>query len=110
LRARSAPAARAGVSRGHLQRALGYELKQAGLPFERERPIAVPYKDVQIPGQRVDLIVSNAVIVEVKAVTHFIPVHQAQLMSYLRTTGIRAGLLMNFNKMLLKEGLKRVVM
>jgi GxxExxY protein len=90
--------------------ALALELEAAGLPFERERPIVVRYRGTPIHGQRVDFIVANAVIVEVKSVARLDPVFQAKLISYLRTTGLRAGLLINFNASLLKEGVKRIVL
>jgi GxxExxY protein len=90
--------------------ALSMELSTKGIAFERERPIWVNYRGTPIPGQRVDFIVANSVIVEVKSVARLEPIFQAKLISYLRTTGLRAGLLINFNSMLLKEGLKRIVM
>jgi GxxExxY protein len=90
--------------------ALAYELALQDIPFDRERPLTVTYRDHEIRGQRVDLIVANAVVVEVKAANHLEPIFQAKLMSYLRTTGCRAGLLINFNSVLLKDGLKRVVL
>lgn len=99
-----------GFLEGIYVRALCHEFKCAGLPFERERAITVNYKGVAIPGQRVDLIVADAVLVEVKAVAGFDAVHHAQVLSYLRTTGLRVGLLMNFNVALLKHGLKRIVL
>ena len=86
------------------------ELAAKGIAFERERAIWVEYRGTRIPGQRVDLIVANSVIVEVKSVARLDPIFQAKLISYLRTTGMRTGLLMNFNSMLLKEGLKRIVL
>lgn len=89
--------------------ALAYELEARGLSFERERSIVVNYKDKRIAGQRVDLIVAGSVIVEVKAVAKLDPVFESKMISYLRTTGLRIGLLMNFNAMLLKDGLKRIV-
>ena len=89
--------------------ALAYELQSAGIPFERERAITVNYRELKIGGQRVDFIVSNSVILEIKAVSRLDPVFQAKLISYLRTTGIRAGLLINFNVPLLKEGITRIV-
>jgi len=70
----------------------------------------VTYRDRKIPGQRVDLIVGGAVIVEIKSVARLDPLFQAKLISYLRTTGLRAGLLVNFNSELLKDGLKRIVL
>ena len=99
-----------GFLEGIYMRALCYELECTGLPFERERSIVVAYRDIMIPGQRVDLIVGRAVVVEVKAVARLEPVHEAQVLSYLRTTRLRAGLLMNFNAALFKHGLKRMVL
>ena len=90
--------------------ALCLELTARGIPFERERSISVDYCGTLIPGQRVDLIVAGLVIVEVKAVVRFDPIFEAKLISYLRTAGLRAGLLVNFHEMLLKNGLKRVVL
>lgn len=90
--------------------ALAIELTDEGIPFERERPVVVRYRGRLIPGQRVDFIVSNTVILEIKAVAALDPIFQAKLISYLRTTGLRVGLLMNFNSRLLKEGIKRVVL
>lgn len=90
--------------------ALCLELAAAGIPFERERSIDVNYRGTLISGQRLDLLVSNLVIVEIKATMKSDPIFQAKLISYLRTTGVRAGLLINFNVPLLKEGVKRIVM
>ena len=89
--------------------ALGLELKAEGIPFERERSISVNYRGHAIGGQRVDFIVGNSVILEIKAVARLDPVFQAKLISYLRTTGLRVGLLMNFNTLLMKDGIKRLV-
>lgn len=90
--------------------ALSIELTDEGIPFERERPITVNYRGRQIPGQRVDFIVGSTVIVEIKAVARLDPVFQAKLISYMRTTGLRAGLLINFSSPLLKEGIRRFVL
>ena len=89
--------------------ALELELQAQGLAFERERPLLVAYKNHRIAGQRVDFIVEGQLILEIKAVARLDPVFQAKLISYLRTTGLRAGLLINFNSLLLKDGLKRIV-
>ena len=80
------------------------------IPFECERPIVVNYRGTAISGQRIDLIVGGEVIIEVKAVARIDPIFQAKLMSYLRTTKLRAGLLINFNVPLLKEGIQRIVL
>jgi len=90
--------------------ALCLELDARRLAFERERAVHVRYRDVDIPGQRIDLIVGGLIVVELKAVEQFHERHRAQLVSYLRTTGIRGGLLINFGARVLKDGLMRVVL
>ena len=89
--------------------ALALELELAGIPFDRERSVAVSYRGRLLGGQRVDFIVADAVILEIKAVNKLDPVFRAKLISYLRTTKLRAGLLINFNLPLLKEGIARIV-
>jgi GxxExxY protein len=69
----------------------------------------VHYKKWEIPGQTVDLIIEGIVLVELKAVPRLRPIHQRQVLSYLKTTGLHVGLLINFNVSLLKHGLQRVV-
>ena len=91
-------------------KALCIELDARGLPFEREKPIQVVYRGVPIRGQRIDLIIGGQVVVEVKAVAAIEPIHVAQVVSYLRTTGLRIGLLINFHERLLKDGIRRVVL
>ena len=86
------------------------ELQACGLPFELERSIAVAYRGVEIHGQRVDLIVASTVILELKAITRFDEIHRAKMISYLKTTGLRIGLLINFHVEYLPQGLKRVVL
>ena len=71
-------------------KALDYEMKVSGLVVEREKEILVPYKDIQIPGQRLDLLVAGRVIVELKAVESLAPIHEAQLISYLKATQLRS--------------------
>lgn len=90
--------------------AMEHELNLQGLPFERERSVVVRYKEKGIAGQRVDLIVAGQVIVEIKAVARLDPIFKAKVISYLRTTGLRAGLLINFNSSLLKDGVERIVL
>ena len=91
------------------KRAYLLELDSRKLKFESEKQILVQYKDWQIPGQTVDLIVEGIVLVELKAVPRLRPIHRRQTVSYLRTTGLRVGLLMNFNVLLFKHGLRRIV-
>ena len=89
--------------------ALCLEFDARHMVYERERPVHVRYRGVNIPGQRIDLIVQGVIVVELKAVEQFHDRHRAQLVSYLRTTGIRGGLLVNFGARVLKDGLLRVV-
>lgn len=92
------------------RKAMCIELEQRNLPYERERPIHVNYRGIQIPGQRVDLIINGHIVVELKAVVRLDEVHRAQLISYLRTTGLKGGLLINFRVRILKDGLRRIVL
>ena len=91
------------------RKAMCIELEALGLAFEEECSVYVTYRGIQIPGQRVDLIVQGLIVVELKAVTHFDQVHKAQLISYLKTTGLRGGLLINFRVPVLRDGIRRVV-
>jgi len=87
-----------------------YELTRLGLTFETEKHFPVIYEDITIPlGYRVDLLVENEVIVEIKSVETILPVHEAQLLSYLKLGKKRGGLLINFNVPRLKEGIRRRV-
>ena len=86
------------------------ELRASGLSLETQRPVPVSYKDVQIDCSfRVDLVVNGKVIVEVKSLAQVAPVHRAQILTYLVLTGCPAGLLINFNVPVLKDGLTRVL-
>lgn len=91
-------------------RAMRVEMAARGIAFECEREVHVVYRGVVLTGQRVDLVVRDCVIVEVKAVAAVEPIHIAQVLSYLKTTGLRMGLLINFNHRLLKDGLRRIVL
>lgn len=91
------------------RKAMAYELSSQGMQVEEEKEILVPYKDIQIPGQRLDLRVGGRIIVELKCVEQFAPIHQAQLISYLKATRLRLGLLINFKTQLVKDGIKRIV-
>jgi GxxExxY protein len=92
------------------RKAMYFELNRAGLSYQSEHAVSVKYREIEIPGQRVDLIVENLIVVELKAVVRFDDVHRAQLISYLRTTGLRGGLLINFHVRVLHSGLKRIVL
>ena len=88
---------------------LFYELRKSGLKVEKEKPLPLVYKEVKLDiGYRLDLIVEDKVIVELKAVEAITDVHLAQVLTYLKLSGCKLGLLMNFNVIRLVEGLKRV--
>ena len=90
---------------------LCYEVHEANLQFDADRPLPLHYKGVRIDcAYRADLIVASSVVVEVKAVERFDPVHEAQLLTYLRLKGKRVGLLINFNVPVLKDGIYRRVL
>ena len=90
---------------------LAHELKQRGIAFETEKPVPVRYKGVDLDaGYRIDLLVEKKVVVEVKSVEALAAIHEAQLMTYLRLGGYRLGMLMNFNTLAMRKGIRRIVM
>jgi len=89
--------------------ALCVELELAGLSFQRQSAVPVTYNNRPVGDCRLDLIVENSVVIEIKSVDRFDPVFEAQLLTYLKITGIKHGLLLNFNSRLLKDGIKRMV-
>jgi GxxExxY protein len=92
------------------ERILEYELKKAGLPVVRQVPVPVVYDQMQFEeGFRADMIVNGRVILELKSVEHTSPVHKKQLITYLKLTGLKLGLLINFGAPLTKDGINRLV-
>ena len=90
---------------------LAYELQQLGLSFERQKALPLIYKEAHLDqGYRIDLLMEQKVIVEIKVVEQIAPVHGAQVLSYLRFSGCKIGLLLNFNVKLLKDGIRRFIM
>jgi GxxExxY protein len=90
-------------------RAIAVELRCRGLGFEQQHRVDITYRDEVVSQHRLDLVVEQCVVVEVKAVRKLLPIHQAQLLSYLKASGHRVGLLMNFNVRLFVSGLQRFV-
>jgi GxxExxY protein len=90
--------------------ALCIELTSENLAFKRQIGIPLYYKGSLLSEHRPDLVICDAVIVEVKAIEHFERVHTAQLLTYLRITGLRVGLMLNFNTAVLKDGIRRFVL
>ena len=89
---------------------LYHELIDQGLKVERQKAVPVIWKDLKMEiGFRTDLIVENKVIIELKSVETIAPVHPKQLLTYLKVTGLKLGLLINFNKKLIKDGIIRIV-
>ena len=92
------------------QAALAYEFKQAGIPFEKEKALPVPYEDIILDvGFRCDFLVDGRVIVECKTVQEISAIDQAKLLNYLKIAKLQVGLLINFNVLLLKRGIRRMV-
>lgn len=88
-----------------------HELRKSDLRFESQKVLPVIYDDLKLEtGLRLDVVVEEAVILEFKAVEVLLPIHHAQVLTYLKLTGLRLGLLINFNTVLLKDGIKRVVL
>ena len=90
------------------EHALCIELETAGLTFTRQAGVPVIYKGELIAEHRPDLVIANQVVVEVKSVERFNPVFVAQMLTYLQITGLRVGLILNFNRGTMKDGIKRV--
>jgi GxxExxY protein len=99
-----------GLLESAYEECLAYELGSLGLRFEAQKPLPLIYKDVKLEcGFRLDLLVEEKVIVEIKAVDQILPIHYAQVHSYLKLSGCKVGLLINFNGKHLKHGIHRIV-
>ena len=86
------------------------ELELRNISFESQKPLPLEYKGVRLDcGYRLDLLVAGQVVVEIKSVEALAPIHEAQLLTYLRLTGVKIGLLINFNVVVLKSGIRRLV-
>lgn len=93
------------------QACLCRELTHSGLSFTQEVPLIVRYEDLRLgSAYRADIIVADQVLLELKSIEHILPVHEAQTLTYLRLSGCKVALLMNFNTVMLKDGLRRFVM
>ncbi|NLV45675.1 MAG: GxxExxY protein [Candidatus Hydrogenedentes bacterium] len=100
-----------GLLESAYEECLAYELKVAGLKYSRQLELPVKYKGILLDcGYRIDLLVEENLIIELKAVERLLPIHEAQLLTYMKLSGVRKGLLMNFNVPVLKDGIKRFVL
>ncbi len=89
---------------------LAFELHEQGLTVERQKSLPLIYRSINIEcGYRMDMLVESAVVVELKTVDKILPIHEAQLLSYLKLSGCRVGLLINFHVVLLRDGIRRMV-
>ena len=100
-----------GLLESAYEECLSHEFSLRQIPFERQKPLHVDYKGVRLDcGYRLDFLVAGLVVVEVKGVEALLPIHQAQVLSYMKLGGWKLGLLINFHASLLREGIKRVVL
>ncbi len=100
-----------GLLESAYEECLCYELGQAAMVFRRQVPLPIVYKSVHLDcGYRLDIVVENRVIVELKAVERLMPIHEAQVITYLKLSGIATGLLLNFNTPVLKDGVRRLAL
>lgn len=100
-----------GLLESAYQECLAFELKKGGLKVEKEVPRPIVYKEIQLNhGYRIDLLIEDLLVVELKTVETFTDVHLAQVLTYLKLGGYKLGLLINFNVTKLSEGIKRVIL
>ena len=98
-----------GLLESTYEKCLAYELKANGIPFTTQTPITVEYKGIVIDcGYRVDFLIDDYLVVELKATEQLLPIHQAQLITYMKLAEAPFGLLINFNVKLLKDGIRRL--
>ena len=91
------------------EEALCLELQSRGIPFARQPIVTVSYKGIVVGEGRIDILVADSLVIELKAVEMLLPIHGVQLLSYLKATGYQLGLLINFNSQYLKNGIRRIV-
>ena len=102
---------RPGLLESAYEECLCFELKHHGLPFKRQVPLPVVYKSVRLDcGYRLDVVIQEQVIFKLKTVERLMPIHEAQTLTYMKLSGIRAGLLLNFNSAVLKDGIRRLML
>jgi len=100
-----------GLLESAYQACLAYELRAAQIPFEAEAPLPVRYKGLALDcAYRADFIINRTLVLELKSVEQLLPIHQAQLLTYLKLANVKTGLLINFNVPLLRQGIQRLVL
>lgn len=99
-----------GLLESAYEECLAFELEQKGIHFERQKVLPIQYKSIQLEyGYRIDLLVENCVVVELKSVEALNPIHKVQTLTYMKFSEKKIGLLINFNVLVLKDGLKRLI-
>lgn len=100
-----------GLLESAYEECLCFELELRNISFERQKPLPISYKGKNLDcAYRLDLLVGNRILLELKSVEKLLPIHEAQLLTYLKLSGMKTGLLINFNEQLLKDGIKRFVL
>ena len=100
-----------GLLESAYEQCLAHELKRSGIRFQLQHPQPVRYKEIQLDcGYRIDILVDDQLILELKSVEEIKGIHEAQLLTYMKLAGVKIGLLINFNKTKLKDGIKRFVL
>ena len=100
-----------GLLESAYEECLCHELRRGELSFQRQVPLPVIYKSIRLDcGYRLDIVVEQAVILELKTVERLLPIHEAQILTYLKLSGLHTGLLLNFNSAVLKDGIRRIVL
>jgi GxxExxY protein len=100
-----------GLLESAYEECLCYELGESGMSFKRQVPLPVVYKSVKLDcGYRMDIVVDNRLVLELKTIEKILPIHEAQLLTYLKLGRLRTGLLLNFNTPVLKDGIRRLVL
>jgi GxxExxY protein len=100
-----------GLLESAYEECLCYELRENEIAFRRQVPLPIIYKGIRLDcGYRLDILVEEQVILELKTVERLLPIHEAQMLTYLKLSGIHIGLLLNFNTAVLKDGLRRILL
>jgi GxxExxY protein len=100
-----------GLLESAYEECLVYELSRLGIQVARQRPVPVVYKEIKLDcGYRLDLLIAGEIIIEIKSIDGLAPIHEAQILTYMKFSKIRTGLLINFNVTSLRQGIKRFVL
>ena len=100
-----------GLLESAYEECLCLELQEAGLAFRRQVPLPITYKSIRLDcGYRLDLLIEDQLILELKSVEGLLPIHEAQVLTYMKLIGVRTGLLLNFNSAVLKSGIRRLML